>query len=69
MNAITWSLDGKRLASGSDDQTVQVWDAVDGGNVYTYKGHSNSAWVVAWSLDGKRIASCSYGEVQVWEVS
>ena len=27
-----WSPDGKRIASGSMDKTVQVWDVADGGN-------------------------------------
>ncbi len=68
VNAVAWSPDSKRIASGSRDQTVQVWDAADGGNVYTYRGHS--AWVtaVAWSPDGKRIASGSRDQtVQVWQ--
>ncbi len=68
--AVAWSSDGQRIASGGNDDTVQVWDATDGGNVYTYQGHSNIVRSVAWSPDGQRIASGSYDKtVQVWEGS
>jgi len=66
--SVAWSLDSKRIASGSSDSTVQVWNATDGSNVFTYQGHSNSVVSVAWSPDGKRIASGSYDKtVQVWD--
>ena len=39
-DAVAWSPDGKRIVSASDDKTVQVWDASNGGNVFTYHGHS-----------------------------
>ena len=66
--AVAWSPDGKRIASGSADETVQVWNAVDGGNTFTYKGHSDLVHAVAWSPDGKRIASASWDKtVQVWD--
>jgi len=59
VKSVAWSPDGKRIASGSDDKTVQVWDAAAGGNVYIYKDHSDVVDSVAWSPDGKRIASGS----------
>ncbi len=62
--------DGQRIASGGGNSlvgTVQVWDAVDGGNVFTYHGHSGAVLAVAWSPDGKDIASGSRDKtVQVW---
>ena len=70
VNAVAWSPDGKRIASSSGDNTVQVWDAVDGSHVFTYKGHSDTVEAVAWSPDGKRVASGSEDKtVQVWEAS
>jgi WD40 repeat protein len=69
VSSVAWSPDGKRIASGSSDKTVQVWDAVDGSHVYTYRGHSDLVWTVAWSPDSKRIASGSSDKtVQVWRV-
>jgi WD40 repeat protein len=64
---VAWSPDGRRIASGSWDNTVQVWNAADGRNVYTYRGHSAPVTAVAWSPDGKRIASGAWDDtVQVW---
>jgi eukaryotic-like serine/threonine-protein kinase len=65
--AVAWNPDGKRIASGSNDGTVQVWDAADGGHVFTYRGHSDVVEALAWSPGGKRIASASDDNtVQVW---
>jgi WD40 repeat protein len=70
VTAVAWSPDGRRIASGSDDMTVQVWDAADGGHVYTYQGHSDQVIAVAWSPDGRRIASASNDHtVQVWDAA
>ena len=67
---VAWLPGGKRIASGSTDGTVQVWDALDGSHVFTYRGHSDVVETVACSLNGKRIASGSRDQtVQVWDAT
>jgi eukaryotic-like serine/threonine-protein kinase len=68
--SVTWSPDGKRIASTGADYTVQVWDAFTGDHVVTHSGHNTGINGAVWSPDGKRIASTSYdGTVQVWNAT
>ena len=46
--------------SGSDDQTIRVWDAQTGGQVGNpLQGHTGVALSVAFSPDGSHIVSGS----------
>lgn len=66
---VAWSRDGTRIASGSDDKTVQVWDATTGKLIHTYSNHTSFVRAVTWSPDSKRIASGGNDKtVQVWDV-
>jgi WD40 repeat protein len=69
VNAISWSPDGKYIASGSDDKTVQVWYSVTGGNpLVVYQQHTDTVNSVAWSSNGNLIASASNdGTVRIWQ--
>lgn len=74
VNALAWSPDGKKIASVSDDGTMQVWNAFTGERIFTYRNpvrdsiyEENSATldVVAWSPDGRLIAVGSQEDTAV----
>jgi WD40 repeat protein len=68
VNSVCFSPDGKRLASGSHDETVKVWDTATGQEALTLTGHASSVFSVSFSPDGKRIASASFDKtVKVWD--
>ncbi len=70
VTSVAWSPDGTRIASGSLDNTVQVWDAATGNHVYTYRGHGTDVESVAWSPDGTTIASGRADTtVQLWDAA
>jgi WD40 repeat protein len=59
--------DGKRLASGSADRIVKLWDAVTGRELATLKEHEAWTFSVAFSPDDKRLATgSSDGTVKLW---
>ena len=65
---MAFSPDGKRIVTGSGDETVKVWDAETGQEVLTLKGHAGAVISVAFSPDGKRIVSGSEDRtVKVWD--
>ena len=64
------SPDGKRIASGGDDNTVRIWDGASGYEVMTLKGHTGSVRSVTFSPDGRRLASGSLdGTIMIWDGS
>jgi len=56
-----------KIASGSWDKTVRVWDAANGECLYTLYGHTDGVVKLAALSEGK-LASGSYdGTVRVWQ--
>jgi WD40 repeat protein len=65
---ISFSPDGKTIASASDDKTVKLW-SVEGTQLHTLKGHSSKVTSVSYSPDGKIIASASEDNtVKLWSI-
>lgn len=70
---IAWSPDGTMIASGGDDQTVQIWSPTTGKTLAVREG---AGWIgtVAWSPDNTRLASTTSDStqhknvVEIWDV-
>lgn len=79
--SVTWSSDGKWIATGSDDVTngfVQLWNAETGERVERTFGtgdsaatkHMDAVLSVEFSTDGTQLLSSSYdGTARVWNVA
>jgi WD40 repeat protein len=71
VNSVAFSPDGTRIATGSEDKTVRIWDAATGREVVAPPHlHRGLVWSVVFSPDGKRVAAgCWSGSawVKVWD--
>nr|XP_002132055.2 nucleoporin SEH1-like [Ciona intestinalis] len=70
---ISFDLFGKRFATCSSDQCVQVWDLDENGDwqkTACWKTHSGSVWKVTWAHPqfGQVLATCSFDKTAcIWE--
>lgn len=69
---VAFSADGKRIATGSFDKSVKLWDATTGKELRTFAGkagHQSLVTAVAFSPDGSGLASAGTDNfVKVWDV-
>jgi WD40 repeat protein len=69
--SVAFSTDGRRIVSGSHDNTLRIWDAATGKPIGApLQGHTNSVVSVAFSTDGRRIVSGSDdNSLRLWDAT
>jgi len=68
ITAISFSPDGRLLASASLDRSVRLWDIATRKNLRILRGHTDEVYTVVFSPDGQYLASSGYDRrVIVWQ--
>ncbi|KAJ6559983.1 hypothetical protein B0H19DRAFT_1375904 [Mycena capillaripes] len=67
--SVAFSPDGRRIVSGSFDNTIRIWDSETGAALGApWTGHSSTVWAVAFSPDGRQIVSGSKDNtIHIWD--
>jgi WD40 repeat protein len=65
----TFSPNGKRIVTASNDKTARLWDAETGRPIgEPLRGHENSVWSAKFSPNGKRIVTASNDKTaRLWD--
>ncbi|MEG4024968.1 nSTAND1 domain-containing NTPase, partial [Microcoleus sp. S13C4] len=67
--SVSFSPDGKYIATGSSDKTARLWD-LTGKLIQEFKGHQDGVSSVSFSPDGKYIATASRDKTaRLWDLT
>ncbi len=67
--SVSFSSDGKTIASGSRDKTIRFWDVATGRHLQTITGHKSGITSISFSPDGKTIAAASGSRIYFWDIA
>ncbi|PCD20333.1 hypothetical protein AU210_016200 [Fusarium oxysporum f. sp. radicis-cucumerinum] len=67
VNSVVFSHDSKKVASGSADKTIRIWNVETGECERVLKGHNKDVSSVVFSYDSKKVASGSNDKtIRIW---
>src|SRR5262249_55070120 len=72
INCLVFSLDGQQLASGSDDKTIALWDAVNGKRLRSLQAHTDSVDCLAFLPGSNGLPSGSSIDdksIRIWDIN
>ncbi len=70
VKSVAFSPDGRTALSGSNDNTLKLWDVATGQELRTFTGHSGEVKSLAFSPDGRSVLSGSGDTtVKLWDLA
>ena len=70
MKRISFSSDGTKVATSSDDKTGRIWDVSTGQELHQLQGHEGEVRFIVFSPDGTKVATASSDKTgRIWDVS
>jgi WD40 repeat protein len=66
--SLSWDSVGNKIASGSNDNHIKIWDGNSLELLRTLEGHSNTVRSLDWNHDGKKLVSGSEDKtIKLWD--
>jgi WD40 repeat protein len=67
---LSFSPDGRTLASASYDRTAKLWDLMTGRELRALRGHDSIVTGVAFTPDGRTLATVGFSDgLRLWEAA
>ncbi len=68
IRTVAYSADGSRIISGSDDETIRVWDSHTGDCLKVLPGHQGAVWSVATAQRHHLVSGSMNQRVKLWNL-
>ena len=68
-SGLALSADGRRLAAGTSDGRITIWDVASHQQVAMLEGHQDSVTQLAFTPDGDHLVSVSKDQLRIWRAA